>query len=91
MALGQNAICFLDRKTGAFGQELRQAGADVVFFNPVLPAHLCVGPISFRAGLSLWGVVVREGGGSKNKWGGGGVRMQVQGGYVEGRELSELT
>ncbi|CAJ1353583.1 unnamed protein product, partial [Effrenium voratum] len=28
--------------------ELRQEGADVVFFNPVLPAHLCVGPISFR-------------------------------------------
>lgn len=30
-------------------QELRRAGAEVVFFNPVLPASLCVGPISFRA------------------------------------------
>ncbi|CAK9108431.1 unnamed protein product [Durusdinium trenchii] len=29
-------------------QELRRAGAEVVFFNPVLPASLCVGPISFR-------------------------------------------
>ncbi|CAL1143126.1 unnamed protein product [Cladocopium goreaui] len=29
-------------------RELRNAGCDVVFFNPVLPASLCVGPISFR-------------------------------------------
>eukprot|EP00440_Ansanella_granifera_P068298 gb/GFBE01074094.1/.p1 GENE.gb/GFBE01074094.1/~~gb/GFBE01074094.1/.p1 ORF type:complete len:483 (+),score=98.22 gb/GFBE01074094.1/:1-1449(+) len=29
-------------------RELRQAGAEVVFFNPVLPSNCCVGPISFR-------------------------------------------
>ncbi|CAE7327315.1 clsB, partial [Symbiodinium sp. CCMP2456] len=29
-------------------RELRSVGADVVFFNPVLPSNYCVGPLSFR-------------------------------------------
>ncbi|CAK9018910.1 Cardiolipin synthase 1 (CL synthase 1) [Durusdinium trenchii] len=37
-----------DQRGKDWVQELRRAGAEVVFFNPVLPASLCVGPISFR-------------------------------------------